>query len=258
MSIVPEAITISLDVTFVINTQGLGPLLSTRDKSCSLRIFSRCYLSRKNEKTEMWSILPNLMKKLSSFIQVFVSLTTTSYSGLNKAMRKCKVKVLPNKDDVVAVGLVLVKIQSTEKESPIANVTTLANKLLKNTNVKATVQFYQRVALICWCITNFPMLTDDEFWLKGVNKSIAQFCKDSQSDEELNKCFNTIYEDDKVKYGDPTETEYKIINIKMTPAWQQMSRKHANNIQPAPKETPGPAHKKCRIDDMDTDDSVSE
>lgn len=98
-------------------------------------------------------------------------------------MRECKVKGLPDDDDLVAVDLVLARIrdkgtnnrnvyktkvrprlsfiiycvpltsyhkvkESMEPKSPIRNVATLSHKLLKNTNVKATVQFYQRVALI--------------------------------------------------------------------------------------------------------------
>lgn len=63
------------------------------------------------------------------------------------------------------------------------------------------------------------------------------------------RIFNTIYEDDKVTYGDPANTEFKTETDKV-PAWQETLRKHANNVEPTPKEA-GNTSKKRRIEDVD-------
>ncbi|KAJ6622402.1 hypothetical protein B0H10DRAFT_903727 [Mycena sp. CBHHK59/15] len=188
-------------------------------------------LSKKNDKGEVWTIPDGLMKKISSYVKAFVfSPTTTSYRGLDvsehimQAMCECKVNGLPEEDDLVAVDLVLVRIrdkgttlrnvyktkvkESMAKKSPIANIAAVFHKLLKNMSIKPTLQFYQHVALIRWCLFKYPAISDKDFWLK-VDEIIAKFRKDSTTDEELNLCLNTIYEDDKAKYGDPSTTDYK-------------------------------------------------
>ncbi|KAJ6617528.1 hypothetical protein B0H10DRAFT_1948243 [Mycena sp. CBHHK59/15] len=102
----------------------------------------------------------------------------------------------------------------------------------------------------------FPGISDDEFWPK-VDETIAKFHKDSNTDEELDLCFNAIYEDDKAKYRDPVHTDYKTVDVDTIPAWQVMLRKHAKNIQPVPKQA-GPAPKKRKIGEVDNNDSAEE
>ncbi|KAJ6617529.1 hypothetical protein B0H10DRAFT_2434359 [Mycena sp. CBHHK59/15] len=54
-------------------------------------------LTRKNDKAGVWTIPVDLMKKISSYVKAFVfSPMTISYRGLNKAMRECKAKGLPD------------------------------------------------------------------------------------------------------------------------------------------------------------------
>ncbi|KAJ6557198.1 hypothetical protein B0H10DRAFT_2446173 [Mycena sp. CBHHK59/15] len=181
---------------------------------------------------------------------------------------KCsKVKGLPEEDDTVAVDLVLAKIrdkgthyrnvykpkfvkESMEKDSPFENIAALSHKLIKSTNVKATVQLYQRVALICWCLKEYPTVEDDDFWPK-VDETIAKFRKDSNNLDELNLCFNTIYEDDKEAHGDPAKTDFKTVESEGVPGWQATLHKHARNVQPMPKAAGGPPQKKRRVEQLE-------
>ncbi|KAJ6539947.1 hypothetical protein B0H10DRAFT_1933886 [Mycena sp. CBHHK59/15] len=181
--------------------------------------------------------------------------------------QKCsKVKGLPEEDDTVAVDLVLAKIrdkgthyrnvyktkvkESMEKDSPFENIAALSHKLIKSTNVKATVQLYQRVALIRWCLKEYPTVEDDDFWPK-VDETIAKFRKDSNNQDELNLCFNTIYEDDKEAHGDPAKTDFKTVESEGVPGWQATLHKHARNVQPMPKAAGGPPQKKRRVEQLE-------
>ncbi|KAJ7431156.1 hypothetical protein FB451DRAFT_1228321 [Mycena latifolia] len=228
-------------------------------------------ISKKNEKFETWSISADFGKKISAYVKAFVySPTTISYRGLNvgehimKAMRECKVNDLPAEDDLRAVDLVLTKIrdkgtqlrniyktkvkESMEKGSTFRNVATLSHKLLKNTGIKATVQFYQRAALVRWCIASYPGLSDEEFWPR-VDTTITTFRKQSSSDVELDKCFNAIYEEDKKTYGDPADTEYKTVDDAAVSGWQATLIKHAKAVQPTPQQAQGaPPQKRRRIE----------
>ncbi|KAJ6550742.1 hypothetical protein B0H10DRAFT_2242564 [Mycena sp. CBHHK59/15] len=230
--------------------------------------------SKKNEKAELWTISPDLSKKISNYVQAFVfSPTTTSYRGLNigehimKAMRECNVKSLPDEDDITAVDLVLTKIrekgtnyrnvyktkvkESMGDKSEMRNVAILAHKLLKNSKIKPTLQFYQRLALIRWCIKNYPGIDDEEFWPK-VDETIAKFRKQCETQLELDQCFNAIYEDDIKEYGDPAKTEYTTSDDSSIPSWQQTLRQHTQNIRPAQHQGGGPS-KRRRIDDDGSD-----
>ncbi|KAJ7359233.1 hypothetical protein DFH08DRAFT_1037648 [Mycena albidolilacea] len=193
-------------------------------------------LIKKNEKMELWVISQDLDRKIVTYVKAFVfSPTTVSYRGLNigehilKAMRECKVKSLPDDDDTTTNNLVLARIrekcthyrnvsksrvkESTAKDSLLRNIAALSHRLAKNSGIKATVQLYQWVALIRWCFVQYPNLEDNEFWPKAVDHTINQFHKRSSNQEELNLCFNAIYEDNKKLYGDPASTEFKAANI---------------------------------------------
>ncbi|KAJ7358513.1 hypothetical protein DFH08DRAFT_1043608 [Mycena albidolilacea] len=221
-------------------------------------------LFKKNEKMELWVISQDLDRKIVTYVKAFVSPpTTVSYRGLNvgehilKAMCECKVKSLPNDDDTAANNLVLARIrekcthyqnvyksrfkESTAKDSPLCNIAALSYRLAENSGIKATVQLYQRVALV------YPDLEDDEFWPKAVDHTINQFRKRSSNQEELDLCFNAIYEDDKKLYGDPASTEFKAADINQGPAWQVTLGKHAQNIQFAPQAPSGPPTKKHKV-----------
>ncbi|KAJ7694477.1 hypothetical protein B0H14DRAFT_3530662 [Mycena olivaceomarginata] len=169
-----------------------------------------------------------------------------------KAMRECNVKNLPEEDDIIAVGLVLALIRSkgthyrntfkTKVKASMAcnssmrNIATLSHKLLKDTGVKPTVQFYQCVAFI------------EDFWPKGVDNSIATFRHQHKTQEELDVCFNTIYEDDKVEYGKPEDTDLTTVDFSTTPDWQVTLGERTKNIQPQP------VSKKRKIGEVEDDD----
>ncbi|KAJ7902850.1 hypothetical protein B0H14DRAFT_3708320 [Mycena olivaceomarginata] len=238
-------------------------------------------LFKKNEKMELWVISQDLDRKIVTYVKAFVfSPTTVSYRGLNvgehilKAMRECKVKSLPDDDDTTANDLVLARIrekcthyrnvyksrvkESTAKDSPLRNIAALSHRLAKNSGIKATVQLYQRVALVRWCFVQYPDLEDDEFWPKAVDHTIDQFRKRSSNQEELNLCFNAIYEDDKKLYGDPAGTEFKSADIDQGPAWQVTLGKHARNIQVTPQAPSGPPTKKRKVAVGPEEDSGSD
>ncbi|KAJ7835358.1 hypothetical protein B0H14DRAFT_2590347 [Mycena olivaceomarginata] len=215
-------------------------------------------LFKKNEKMELWVISQDLDRKIVTYVKAFVfSPTTVSYRGLNvgehilshfqKAMRECKVKSLPDDDDTTANDLVLTRIRE---------------KCFRRTRaIKATVQVYQRVALVRWCFIQFPDLEDDEFWPKAVDHTIDQFRKQSSNQGELDLCFTAIYEDDKKQYSDPATTEFKAADIDQGPAWQVTLGKHARNIQVTPQAPSGPPTKKRKVaarpeadDESDNDD----
>ncbi|KAJ7744936.1 hypothetical protein DFH07DRAFT_963467 [Mycena maculata] len=85
--------------------------------------------------------------------------------------------------------------------------------------------------------------SDDEFWPTGVDQNIAKFRWDSNTDAELDGLFNTIYEEDKTKYGNPEDTDFKAADVE-TPVWLSTLNKHTAKIQPAP------ASKKRKIRDL--------
>ncbi|KAJ7752334.1 hypothetical protein B0H16DRAFT_1459930 [Mycena metata] len=204
-------------------------------------------LVKKNESIEIWTISSDLSSKITAYVTAFVfSPTTSCYRGLSvgehilKAMRECKVKNLPPDDDLAAVRLVLTKIraqgthfrnvyktkvkESLDPKSPFKNIAALTHKLYHNTSVNPSVQAYQRVALIRWCIRRYPHLTDDEFWPPGVDKTIADLRRDSTTDQELDQCFSAIYEDDKDQYGKPEDTEYKAPKWRCLPGRRRWPR----------------------------------
>ncbi|KAJ7691616.1 hypothetical protein B0H17DRAFT_1201033 [Mycena rosella] len=232
-------------------------------------------LARRNEKASTYALSPELTKKIGAYVKAFVfSPTTTAYRGLNvgehimKAMQECKVKDLPDEEDTIAVDMVLDKIRdkgthhrnifktkSMEKKSTLRNVAVLTHKLLKNSNIKPTVQSYQQTAFIRWCIQSYPVLSDEEFWLK-VDSTIATFRTGSKCSADVDKIFTEIYESDKKTYGDPTDTDYKTVDAATSiPQWQVMLRKQADKVQPTLQSGPGSASKKRRIEDEEGDDS---
>ncbi|KAJ6575864.1 hypothetical protein B0H10DRAFT_1938765 [Mycena sp. CBHHK59/15] len=231
----PPACSVSSGMTFVINTQGPGPFTF------------------------------NINLTGASPVENFTFTVDTGRTETH--WQKCsKVKGLPEEDDTVAVDLVLAKIrdkgthyrnvyktkvkESMEKDSPFENIAALSHKLIKSTNVKATVQLYQRVALIRWCLKEYPTVEDDDFWPK-VDETIAKFRKDSNNQDELNLCFNTIYEDDKEAHGDPAKTDFKTVESEGVPGWQATLHKHARNVQPMPKAAGGPPQKKRRVEQLE-------
>ncbi|KAJ7792886.1 hypothetical protein B0H14DRAFT_2623408 [Mycena olivaceomarginata] len=46
------------------------------------------------------------------------------------------------------------------------------------------------------------------------------------------RCFNTIYEDDKVEYGKPEDTDLTTVDFSTTPDWQVTLGERTKNIQP--------------------------
>ncbi|KAJ7302617.1 hypothetical protein DFH08DRAFT_977745 [Mycena albidolilacea] len=228
-------------------------------------------LAKKNDKDTVWTIPPDLHRRIVGYVRAFVfSPTTVCYRGINvgehilKAMRECNVKNLPEEDDIIAVGLVLALIRSKgthyrntfktkvkasmARNSSMRNIATLSHKLLKDTGVKPTVQFYQRVAFIRWCLSNYPNLSEEDFWPKGVDNSIATFRHQHKTQEELDACFNTIYEDDKVEYGKPEDTDLTTVDFSTTPDWQVTLGERTKNIQPQP------VSKKRKIGEVEDDD----
>ncbi|KAJ7847524.1 hypothetical protein B0H13DRAFT_2091842 [Mycena leptocephala] len=227
-------------------------------------------LGKKNDRDAQWSIPADLNRKIIAYVRAFVfSPTTVCYRGLNvnehilKAMRECNVKSLPDEDDLVAVELVLSLIgskaihyrnifktkvkQSMASKSPMRNIAVLSHKLLKDTGIKLTLQFYQWVAFIRWCLREYPALSDEEFWPNAVDLSIAKFRQTYKTKEELSQCFTTIYEDDKAIYGKPEDTEHKTVDFATTPEWQTKLTEHTNAIQPQPAKK----HKFTEVDEED-------
>ncbi|KAJ6567791.1 hypothetical protein B0H10DRAFT_1928643 [Mycena sp. CBHHK59/15] len=211
-------------------------------------------LGRKNDKAEAWTISPGLSQKINMYVQAFVfSPTTTAYWGLKsvehlvKAMRECKVADLPNEEETTQNEIVVVKVRgkmtyhrnvqvknSTEKNSETRNIAALANKVLSGTTIKPTVQFYQRLAFLRWCVREYPNLPEDDYWPK-VDEIINTYRTDCQSKIELDLVFNAIYEDDKRKYGDPSETDFTTEDIQADPKWQVTVCKHSENVRPVLK-----------------------
>ncbi|KAJ7756799.1 hypothetical protein DFH07DRAFT_773025 [Mycena maculata] len=203
-------------------------------------------LAKKSDKADLW-------KNVSSWVKAFVfGPSTISYCGLNKAMRERHVADLPEEDDIVAVNLLLASIwskgtsqrniyktnvkKSMESRSTFRNVAVLSHRLIKGYQAYGS-------ALPCWCLKQYPELNDEDFWPK-VDETIAMFRKD-QTQEQIDICFNTIYEDDKAAYGDPATADHKTVDDAI-PDWQKTLRKHANKVQTTP------AQKKHRIGEVDT------
>ncbi|KAJ6608002.1 hypothetical protein B0H10DRAFT_1816702, partial [Mycena sp. CBHHK59/15] len=134
---------------------------------------------------------------------------------------------------------------SLEPNSETQNIAALANKLLAGTKLKATAQFYVRLAFIRFVMTQYPWLTEETFWLQ-VDELIEQNRKDCKTPEELDACipclhpafYNFIYQKDVKTHGDPADTPYKTVEFNASAtSWQAILHKHSANIQPNPKNT---------------------
>ncbi|KAJ6622165.1 hypothetical protein B0H10DRAFT_1639107, partial [Mycena sp. CBHHK59/15] len=123
---------------------------------------------------------------------------------------------------------------SLEPNSETQNIAVLANKLLAGTKLKATAQFYVRLAFIQFVMTQYPWLTEETFWLQ-VDELIEQNRKDCKTPEELDVFYNSIYQKDVKTHGDPADTPYKTVEFNASAtSWQAILRKHSANIQPNP------------------------
>ncbi|KAJ6570350.1 hypothetical protein B0H10DRAFT_1840288, partial [Mycena sp. CBHHK59/15] len=212
-------------------------------------------LGRKNDKAEAWTISPGLsVSVIISHLPFFFvfSPTTTAYRGLKsaehlvKAMRECKVADLPNEEETTQNEIVVVKVRGKMTyhrnvlktkvctAMPNPQYCALANKVLSGTTIKPTVQFYQRLAFLRWCVREYPNLPEDDYWPK-VDEIINTYRTDCQSKIELDSVFNAIYEDDKRKYGDPSETDFTTEDIQADQKWQVTVRKHSENVRPVLK-----------------------
>ncbi|KAJ7509388.1 hypothetical protein B0H11DRAFT_2427793 [Mycena galericulata] len=128
-------------------------------------------LARKNEKAELWVITPTLSKKINSYTQAFMySPTITAYRGLSMAehllnfpLRKrpliarwCFPRYRDKGTQYRNILKTAVK-ESLETDSDTENIAALADKLLRGTKVKATVQFYIRLAFIVCAVFYFVL-----------------------------------------------------------------------------------------------------
>ncbi|KAJ7347139.1 hypothetical protein DFH08DRAFT_961511 [Mycena albidolilacea] len=229
-------------------------------------------LAKKNDNDTVWTIPPNLHQWIVKYVCAFVfSPTTVCYCGINvgehilKAMRECNVKNLLEEDDIIAVGLVLALIcskgthyQNTFKtkvkasmahNSSMCDIATLSHKLLKDTGVKPTVQFYQCVAFIRWCLSNYPNLSEEDFWPKGVDNSIAMFRHQHKTQEELDAyVFSSVLLHFMLMIIQPEDTDLTTVDFSTTPDWQVTLGEHTKNIQPQP------VFKKHKIGEVEDDD----
>ncbi|KAJ7227802.1 hypothetical protein C8J57DRAFT_1252331 [Mycena rebaudengoi] len=212
-------------------------------------------LVKKNEKVSEWKVSKELGKKIGSYAQAFVlSPSTTSYRGvfyaehILKAMREIGVAGIPSDAEVEARDIVLTAIRnksishrnvlktklkaSTDKKSDMRNIAVLASKVAAGSKIQLTVQLYQRLAFLRFCLTSYPGLSDDDFWPK-VDEVIDDYRRNRANKTELDQVFNEIYETDKTTYGDPADTEIRTVDsqdgINMTIS------KHAGNIEPVRK-----------------------
>ncbi|KAJ6629390.1 hypothetical protein B0H10DRAFT_2208792 [Mycena sp. CBHHK59/15] len=243
---------------------------------------------RKNEKAEQWVITSTLSKKINSYAQAFMySPKITAYRGLNmaehllKAMHETHLAELPPEEETTHCEMVLSRIRdkgthyrnifkttikiSLEPNSETQNIAALANKLLAGTKLKATAQFYVRLAFIRFVMTQYPWLTEETFWLQ-VDEFIEQNRKDCKTPEELDVFYNFIYQKDVKTHGDPADTPYKTVEFNASArSWQAILRKHSANIQPNPKNTQllaqaaaaatvSSSNKKHRLEEVENDE----
>ncbi|KAJ7509363.1 hypothetical protein B0H11DRAFT_2427747 [Mycena galericulata] len=198
-------------------------------------------LARKNEKAELWVITPTLSKKINSYTQAFMySPTITAYRGLSmaehllKAMRDSNLAELPAEEETSHCEMTAVK-ESLETDSDTENIAALADKLLRGTKVKATVQFYIRLAFIRFVMTDYPWLTEETFWLQ-VDELIQKYRKECETEEELDAFYNFIYQKDLSDHRDPADTVHKTTEFNASGnSWQAYVRKNSANVRPNPK-----------------------
>ncbi|KAJ7827163.1 hypothetical protein B0H14DRAFT_3467278 [Mycena olivaceomarginata] len=217
-------------------------------------------ISRKNEKAEHWVITPELSKKIAGHMQVFTySPDLTAYRGLAVASH---VMDLPTEDETTQCELVVSKIRekgthyrnilktavktALDPNHETANVAVLANKLLSGTKIKATLQFYMRLAFIRFVMRSYEWLTEETFWLK-VDLAIEENSRDCATKDELDAFYNMIYQDDIAIYGDPANTS--------TPKLVKPNPKNAQVLAPAEKAFySGRSLKRARVE-MENEDA---
>ncbi|KAK7012708.1 hypothetical protein R3P38DRAFT_2549979 [Favolaschia claudopus] len=201
-------------------------------------------LVRKNEKSEKWAV-SNQLKVL-----------LTAYRGLGasahvmNAMRESNVPELPSEDQTVECEEVLSKISSKATQfrnvfktnitcslvsgSELRNIAALTNKILSGTSIKATLEFYVRVAFLRWVMKAYPGL-EDGFWLQ-VDICIHSNSKRCDSQKELDSFYNAIYQDDIKEYGDPAATSFKTVDLNTAnSSWQAAVRRHSKLVEFNPK-----------------------
>ncbi|KAJ7677821.1 hypothetical protein DFH06DRAFT_1465695 [Mycena polygramma] len=245
-------------------------------------------IAKKNEKAELWTISSDLSKKINSYTQAFVySPELVAYRGLNiaghlmNAMRESRVKNLPPDGETAQCDLVLSKtrdkgthfrnilktavVTSAAPGSETANVAALANKLLQQSKIKPTLQFYVRLAFIRWVWRSYPWVPDDFFWMM-VDQCIEKNSRNCSTKEELDALYNSVYQTDIELYGDPATTPHQTSEFDPSSStWQAVVRKHSKLVRPDPKNAkvleaaeaaaarPAPATKRRRVE-MDGED----
>ncbi|KAJ7787256.1 hypothetical protein B0H14DRAFT_2399750, partial [Mycena olivaceomarginata] len=167
------------------------------------------------------------------------------------ALREINVQDLPTEDETTQCELVVSKIRekgthyrnilktavkmALDPNHETANVAVLSNKLLSGTKIKATLQFYMRLAFIRFVMCSYEWLTEETFWLK-VDLAIEENSRDCATKDELDAFYNMIYQDDIAIYGDPANTSYQTVEFNPSRASaQSIVRKHSKLVKPNPK-----------------------
>ncbi|KAJ6615573.1 hypothetical protein B0H10DRAFT_2255722 [Mycena sp. CBHHK59/15] len=215
-------------------------------------------IARRSEKAEQWVITAGLLKKINVYTQAFIlSPQLSAYRGLCfaehilKAMREANILDLPPEEETANVDLVLARIRtkathyrnivkaaiqtSLEPKSDLENIANLTDKVLHGTSVKATLQFYVRLAFIRWVMVEYPWLSEETFWLQ-VDEVIKTNSKKCTTKAELDVFYNLIYQQDIADHDDPANSPHQTAEFNPSATtWQGIVLKHSAKVLLNPK-----------------------
>ncbi|KAJ6618969.1 hypothetical protein B0H10DRAFT_1947178 [Mycena sp. CBHHK59/15] len=190
-------------------------------------------------------ITAGLSKKINVYTQAFIlSPQLSAYRGLCfaehilKAMREANILDLPPEEETANVDLIQT---SLEPKSDLENIANLADKVLHGTSVKATLQFYVRLAFIAnipsqrWVMVEYPWLSEETFWLQ-VDEVIKTNSKNCTTKAELDVFYNLIYQQDIADHDDPANSPHQTTEFNPSATtWQGIVLKHSAKVLPNPK-----------------------
>lgn len=206
-----------------------------------------------NKKADKWVISSELKESARIYSRAFIlSPTTVAYRGdapkhIMAAMRSLNVGDMPPDKEVARLDLLrklIVKFltdchnalkekikNSLAVDSPMRNIADLTHAVISNTPIQPTLQHYMRMAFLRWYYVKYANKVQDDGWWLKVDESLENFCTELKDELKISQAFNSLYQKDKLEYGDPADSSHQVTEPKDVVSWQSTVNDQAAQIQ---------------------------
>ncbi|KAF4584013.1 hypothetical protein EYR40_002511 [Pleurotus pulmonarius] len=204
------------------------------------------------QRVEEWKVSENLKKSITTFAKgIILSPTITMYRGngpaekVLHAMQTLGIRDMPHPDDLSNMQKVLTEIRhqltiarnlvktricdSIEEDSATRNIGDLAMALTAGTPIQPTVQLLVRLAFLRWHAVSYASLDETQWWPR-VDDTLKTWRSTCPTELLLTKAFNKMFDDNKLTYGNPTESELQMVNIRDLPNIQSAIDREASKL----------------------------